>query len=294
MVKRGEEHDPDIGQHILKDRKVLDKVVQAVPPGRTIVEIGAGPGNLTKELTRRSKRVVAIEIDQDFEPELRRIQQRQENLQVVINNAVERTSPKKFRRLVRQHEDVWVAGNIPYHITEPLMMNLVRLPVKGATFLVGARFATRIQADKTDREFGKLTKLVNTFFKPQVLEYVDKKSFTPPPRTTSSILRLERRGEEEYQDNQSLFLWRELFDSAPKGTKVKNALRRGLIRYAKQHNDSKRREKRKPYPVLTKNEARQAMKETQIPDTILDKSVEQLTNEDFATLEDKIKQLTSR
>lgn len=325
-----EKFDTFHGQHILKDQQILDEIVREVPPHRTVVEIGAGPGNLTERLANKSRRIIAIEKDNRFEPQLKRIQSRRENLEVVINDALRRTEPREFQKLIERDEPTWVAGNIPFHITEPLVRRLPDLPIEGAVFLVGAKFAFEVKAEPESPDFGTLTQFVNTFFRSRVSRFIDKESFSPQPRTSGAVLTLERREEIDFRQNKPRFLWREMFKSAPHSTLVKNALRKGLIKFAESDQDERgktmanRHQRRevnqrlnnlvrrgrwkelveegdrigttpgiqRKRPFLTKNEARAQIASCNIPDRILNKTVEQLTNRDVVILNRAIELLS--
>ena len=68
MTQRGLK--PEIGQHLLTDQEAMSWVVEAIPQGYVVLEIGAGPGLLTKHLTQKAEHVVAVEIDPAFQVEL--------------------------------------------------------------------------------------------------------------------------------------------------------------------------------------------------------------------------------
>lgn len=329
-MRREFDFDTFHGQHILDDQRILDEIVREVPPHRTVVEVGAGPGNLTERLARKSRRVIAIERDERFEPQLRGVQGRRGNLEVVINDALRRTEPREFEKLIERDEPTWVAGNIPFHITEPLIRRLPDLPIEGATFLVGARFASEVQAEPGSPDFGTLTQFVNTFFRPRVSRFVGKESFSPQPRTSGAVLTLERREEIDFRQDKPRFLWREMFGSAPHGTLVKNALRKGLIKFAESDqsergkteahrhqrrevnqrlNDIVNRGKwedlvaegnrtgvtpdiQRERSFLTRNEARAQIASCDLPDRILNKTVEQLTNRDVVILNRAVEHLS--
>lgn len=284
------ELNKNIGQHLLVDQEVMDRVVEEIPRNLNVMEIGAGPGLLTRHLVERSKRVVAVEIDKSFEKDLSHLVERYDNLEIVYCNALDLLTVRRFRKFMSgQKSENWVAGNIPYHIIEPLMMSINRLPIRGATFLVGARFANEISAGTDSTNFGKLTLLVNTFFHVEVKSYVDKRSFDPPPRTTSAIVVLYAKSNEEILSNQNVYLVSELFLSSHRGTKLKNVLREAIIRY-KQYMVIGKIESSNKF-VITKNEARGILDTLDLPNTIWEKSVEQLNNEDFRTLAIKIQTL---
>jgi 16S rRNA (adenine1518-N6/adenine1519-N6)-dimethyltransferase len=253
---------------------VIDQLIDFIPKNKTLVEIGAGPGNFTRHLLPIAKRVIAIEIDEKFKPELNKLALQYQNLEVIFDNAVNILKKSNFVNLVKvDKNNVWLVGNLPYHIVEPLFMQIFKIDIGGCVFLIGGRLADRIHLKKENSRFGKLTILINTFYHFDFKGYIYKNNFYPPPKTTSAIIVLEPRKRSEFIQNKSKFIWKYLFTSSPHGPLIKNAIRKGLIKY-----NNKRGEK------LTKNQARKIIKNLKIPKTISDKSLEQLNNEELNKL----------
>jgi 16S rRNA (adenine1518-N6/adenine1519-N6)-dimethyltransferase len=282
--------DKSIGQHLLIDQEAMSNVIESIPRNLNVMEIGAGSGLLTKHLVKRSRRVVAVEIDKGFEEDLKGLARRHKNLKVVYGNALDLLSPKLFKKLMPGHKNEnWIAGNIPYHITEPLMMKLIHLPIQGATFLIGIRFANKIIASFNSPDFGKLTLLVNTFFLPEIRDYVNRKNFDPPPRTTSAVVVLTTKSDQEILSSQDNYLLSNLFLSSGRGIKLKNVLREAIIRYVQYTITGTTEISNKP--IVTKNDARKKIEDLGFSDLTLNKSIEQLSNPEFKQLVQKIHQL---
>jgi len=253
----------NIGQHFLINDQILELIASQIPHGVQIIEIGAGMGQLTNKLVSYpNNKVIALEIDPRFETYLSQIQQTHSNLEVIIDNAL------KFNY---NHFDYpWLIGNIPYHITEPLLHKFIKVKVQGIVLLVGDSFAQEATAIETNSpEIGKLSILVHTFYKPEIVAKVDKKYFDPPPRTQSAILKLIPRLGIDYQDKK-LFLLRHLFLTAHYGALLKNALMAGLIRFEN--------------GKFTKNEARQVVSKLNVSERTLNKQFEQLNNKEYLIL----------
>lgn len=308
---------PEIGQHLLIDEEVIRSMLATVPEFNTVIEIGAGIGQLTERIARAGKRVIAIEIDRQFEPPLQRLKEEYPNLTVIFKNVLLADLLTLVRSLGKE---VWLVGNLPYHITEPLFMRVSNLPIDGATFIVGARFAEEIQAkDENSSSFGKLTLLAGAFFNNNIVARISKKSFYPQPRVESSILMLTSKNERELLEDKTMFLFRQLFVSAPRNPLVKNALKEALIMYEKlsyggtrgkrrkrERNKYTRRktnqlireivssrefvkegdiqDRRDTSRVLTQGEARALIESLNIPSAILGKPVEQMSNSGFRIL----------
>ena len=255
--------DTNIGQHFLINDQILELIASQIPHGGQVIEIGAGMGQLTNKLVSHpDNKVIALEIDTRFETYLSQIQQTHSNLEIIIGNAL------KFN--YNNFDHPWLIGNIPYHITEPLLHKFIKAKVQGIVLLVGDSFAQEATAIETNSsKIGKLSILVHTFYKPEIIAMVNKKYFNPPPRTQSAILKLTPRLAADYQ-NKKLFLLRHLFLTAHFGTLLKNSLMAGLIKF---ENNK-----------LTKNEARKIISKFNVSDRILNKQFEQLNNEEYFSL----------
>ena len=183
--KLPEKADTFHGQHFLIDEKVAQDLIDQIPPGSTIIEIGAGRGQLTEKLAANAKRVVAIETDKKLLPDLRKAV-KNKRVRVVNANALEVDFDHEGKRTV-------VTGAIPYHITEPLMHKLANSEnVSEAVFIVGGRFADSIVNPQSTRR-GPLAEAVSKVFNVRALRWIKKESFEPKPRTVSALIVMERK-----------------------------------------------------------------------------------------------------
>lgn len=181
-----QEPDTFHGQHFLVDREVIDDFIRNVPSGEKVFEIGAGDGRLTRLLADKSKHVVAVETDGRMLPKLRELATRNGRIKVVNTNAIDINLSREGKRIV-------VVGAIPFHITEPLMQKLARSKnVDEVVLIVGGRFADSITSETSERR-GPLANLVLSFFNVVLLRWIKKESFDPPPRTTSALIKMQRK-----------------------------------------------------------------------------------------------------
>jgi 18S rRNA (adenine1779-N6/adenine1780-N6)-dimethyltransferase len=112
--------DKSYGQHILKNPKVVEQIVEkaGIKPTDVLLEIGPGTGNLTVQLLERGKKIIAMEIDPRMIAEVTKRVQRQGHaykFQVIQGDAIK--SPMPFF-------DICVA-NTPYQISSPLVFKLI-------------------------------------------------------------------------------------------------------------------------------------------------------------------------
>lgn len=262
-----------LGQHFLIDRYPLELLASAVDPAGLVIEVGAGPGQLTEKLAQRAKQVVSFEIDKRFGSLLSKLQRKYKNLSVSYSNALEADWQKiiKEKALGRPQ----IIASIPYQITEPLLKKMATLAIKEAVLVVGERLGRAAQASDEDKDFSQRTLLVNTFFNYEILAEIGKSSFDPKPRTDSVIVRLTPKNQEEYSTNARLYLFRRLFLTARHSPKVRNCLKEGLIEYSK--------------TPLTKKEALRIIdQEMKIPKEIAERPLEQLNNDQLRILSSSI------
>jgi 16S rRNA (adenine1518-N6/adenine1519-N6)-dimethyltransferase len=243
----------NIGQHFLIDQAIVKKMASFAESGDVIFEIGPGKGALTRELIKKGAIIKAIEIDGSFEQYLSRIDG---SIELKWGSAIRLEWPT-FDKII---------SSIPYNIIEPLMEILIRKNFKEAILLVGDKFAKEALASASDNYFGKLTLISQSFFEIKYISEVSKASFFPRPRVKSAIIRLCPY----IPKDKRLLFFRELFLQRKK--KIKNSLRESLVSvYGK-----------------TKNEARKAMCSMDFKKELLDRNIENISNDDFRYIYKKI------
>jgi 16S rRNA (adenine1518-N6/adenine1519-N6)-dimethyltransferase len=195
------------GQHFLEPAWV-DKVIRAIAPkpDEAFIEIGPGPGALTRPLAARVKTLVAYEIDRDLATDLRA--SAIDNLTVVqadfltIENLEPRTQnpgPGTRNPEPRTPNPVRVAGNLPYTVASPIMFKLAELfaagaPIVDATVMLQREVGDRLTASPGTREYGVLSILMQHVADIELLLKLPAGAFRPPPKILSSLVRLRFHG----------------------------------------------------------------------------------------------------
>ena len=181
------------GQHFLEPVWV-DKVIKAIDPqpDQVFVEIGPGPGALTRPLAARAKSVTAVEIDRDLAAALS--EEAIPNLTVVGGDFLTREI-SDFRL---QTSDLRVAGNLPYNVASPIMFRLVELhaagvPLLDATLMLQREVADRLVAGPGSKEYGVLSILIQHAADVDTVLKLPAGAFRPPPKVLSSLVRLRFR-----------------------------------------------------------------------------------------------------
>ena len=181
------------GQHFLVDRAALAAIVEAAElgPADDVLEVGPGPGVLTRELAARARSVTSVEIDRGMVAVLAESLADLPNARVVAADALAvdlfAVGPRPPTRIV---------ANLPYQITSPLLMRFLgdarRPPL--VVVLVQAEVARRMAATATDGgERGFLSIFVQSFADARVVRRVPPTAFRPPPRVESAIVALRTR-----------------------------------------------------------------------------------------------------
>jgi 16S rRNA (adenine1518-N6/adenine1519-N6)-dimethyltransferase len=177
-------------QHFLRDRRILQRIVDALgpDPASTVVEIGPGRGALTDLLVERSGRVVAIEIDRDLAELLRERYADRPNVQVIEGDAL------ALAWGTAAGGPYLLAGNLPYNLTTPLLFKSLEAPApRRAVFLVQLEVAQRLMASEGGKEYGALTVNLRVALNIEMIARVPAGAFHPRPAVDSAIIRLSPR-----------------------------------------------------------------------------------------------------
>ena len=185
-----------LGQHFLIDERVYDRIVAEVgaAPDDWIVEIGAGLGTLTRRLCAAvpAGRVVALERDPGLHAVLGAELGAPLPLELWLGDAVRFDFDEAARRAPR---GLLVAGNLPYQISSPILARLEasRRVVTRAVLMLQREVAERLVAAPGSDGYGALSVMLAQHFDVTLVRRVGPRSFLPPPRVDSAVVRLETR-----------------------------------------------------------------------------------------------------
>ena len=176
-----------LGQHLLKDKNLLEKMVRTagIGPDETVVEIGPGQGDLTRFIAAKALLVYAIEIDKRFEDALALLGRELPNVRVVFSDIL------KVRLAdLAEGRRVTVMGNIPYYLTGEILFKLLdeKACVKGAYLTMQKEVAQRIVSPTHSRSYGALSVIFRLHAAVRIRFLIKPGLFIPPPKVESAFI----------------------------------------------------------------------------------------------------------
>jgi 16S rRNA (adenine1518-N6/adenine1519-N6)-dimethyltransferase len=187
LMRHGLAADKGFGQHFLIDRSALAAVVAAaaLEPHDEVWEVGPGLGTLTRELARRARRVVAVELDERLLPVLAETLAPWPHVEVVHADALRVD-------LDAVGEGASFVANLPYHVgTAVLIRVLASGRFRRAVVLVQREVGERLVAKAGDAAFGSLSLWVAHHGRARLVRMVPPGAFLPPPKVTSAVVRID-------------------------------------------------------------------------------------------------------
>ena len=196
LEKAGFVFKKSLGQNFLIDGTVAPKMAEFAGGKDTgVIEIGPGAGVLTRELSIRAKRVIAIELDEKLKPVLNKTLEGLDNVKVIFSDVLKTDLHAIISENFSDCGSVTVCANLPYYITSPIIMNLLKskLPIESITVMVQKEAADRICAEVGSRNAGAVTAAINYYALAKPLFFVPKSSFLPEPKVNSEVINLKTR-----------------------------------------------------------------------------------------------------
>lgn len=182
------------GQNFLVASHVVESIAAACVPDAEIgkahvVELGAGTGALTRALSQRAARVIAVERDRDLVPVLNEAlggEIAAGKVTIVEGDA----QAVVAKELAGDAHPLVLCGNLPYQITGRLLERAVAQAddLDRAVFMVQLEVAERLAAEPGSKIYGALTVFTRAAFRTRKLFNVSPGSFHPPPDVTSAII----------------------------------------------------------------------------------------------------------
>jgi len=181
------------GQHFLTDPSVIEQLVRTIDPERPgrLIEIGPGPGALTRPLLARRGELTVIEIDRDLaarwrgwagltviEADVLRV-----DFAALARAATESAAPRPCLRLV---------GNLPYNVSTPILFHLLEVApwVIDQCFMLQREVVERMVAEPGSKAYGRLSVMLQWRYAMALAFEVPPQAFDPPPQVDSAVVQM--------------------------------------------------------------------------------------------------------
>src|SRR5947209_11361789 len=193
---------PKLGQHFLASEDLALRIVDALgdTSQSTVLEIGPGQGMLTSLLAKRTRRLIAVELDRVLAAQLRLKFGMARNVEVIEADVLAIDFDSLFGPkpglgrpgIEIKPEPVKVVGNLPYYITSDILLRLFEFSkyFESIVIMVQREVADRIAAKPGGREYGMLSATAQLYGRVEKLFSLPPGAFSPPPKVFSAVLRL--------------------------------------------------------------------------------------------------------
>jgi|TARA_R110000822_G_scaffold226254_14_gene359038 16S rRNA (adenine1518-N6/adenine1519-N6)-dimethyltransferase len=178
------------GQNFLVDNNIIEKIVSAIAPtpNQNLIEIGPGQGAITGPVLEKCPRLNVIELDRDLIPLLQKKFHQYPELHIHQGDALK----TDFSQFYREGKPLRIIGNLPYNISTPLMFHLLSFSgqIRDMYFMLQKEVVTRLAAVPGDKNYGRLSIMVQYYCQVEPLFQVPPTAFRPAPKVESAIVRL--------------------------------------------------------------------------------------------------------
>jgi 16S rRNA (adenine1518-N6/adenine1519-N6)-dimethyltransferase len=177
-----------LGQHFLLDLNLTRKIARlaGVREGETVIEVGPGPGGLTRALLEAGANVVTVEKDARFLPMLEALATRAAGRLTII--------PGDALTLADGVLPTGAAlvANLPYNVATPLLVSWLVGPLRpcSMTLMFQKEVAERIVARPGSKDYGRLSVLAQALAEPRIVMELPARAFTPPPKVASAVVHM--------------------------------------------------------------------------------------------------------
>lgn len=177
------------GQHFLLDLNVTRKIVRYAGPfeGRNVIEVGPGPGGLTRALIESDAgKVILVEKDPRFIPLLSELDDGPGRLTIHEADAL------KVKEAELSEGPTHLVSNLPYNVGTPLLIKWLTGPwlPHALTLMFQKEVAERVVAQPDDDAYGRLAVISQAVCEARIVMHLPAAAFTPPPKVASAVVHL--------------------------------------------------------------------------------------------------------
>ncbi|MBI3501554.1 MAG: 16S rRNA (adenine(1518)-N(6)/adenine(1519)-N(6))-dimethyltransferase RsmA [Bacteroidetes bacterium] len=196
-----------LGQHFLRDENIARKIVSSLSKKnyKTIVEVGAGTGVLTKYLLQeKDLELFVVEIDKESISFLKK------NHPILKDRMIEKDFlefSSEWLPSAINHQPFSIIGNFPYNISSQILFKVLecRNQIPEVVGMFQKEVAQRIASPPGNKTYGILSVLMQAFYKIEYLFTVNENVFIPPPKVKSAVICLTRNETEKLNCDEKLF-----------------------------------------------------------------------------------------
>lgn len=183
-----------LGQHFLTDPNILNKIIRLakVEKEDVVLEVGPGLGEMTFALSRKAKKVIAIEIDSKLVEQLRTKFKDVSNLEIIEGDILQYDFLGLFHR---EGRPLKVVANLPYQISTPLLFRFIeeRETFSSITLMLQKEVAQRLIAQPGSKEYGPLSIFIQRIAEVSIHFFIKPTAFFPPPKVDSALVEVKWR-----------------------------------------------------------------------------------------------------
>ncbi|KZL24407.1 16S rRNA (adenine(1518)-N(6)/adenine(1519)-N(6))-dimethyltransferase RsmA [Pseudovibrio sp. Ad37] len=196
IAEHGLDARKSLGQNFLLDLNLTSRIARSAGDlsNCTVVEVGPGPGGLTRALLAAgANKVVAIEKDTRCLPVLSQISEHYNGkLEVIEGDAL------KYNPADLADGPIKIIANLPYNVGTQLLLGWLTTDEwppfwDSLTLMFQKEVGQRIVAETGNKAYGRLGVLANWRCHTDILFDLNPKAFTPPPKVTSAVVQLHPR-----------------------------------------------------------------------------------------------------
>lgn len=190
------------GQHFLVSQAVLEVIVAAAElrPDDWVIEVGPGPGNLTRLLAAAAERVVAVEVDPRLVEMLREDLKDYVNIVSILADA-RRLTPSEMLQAAGDptgRHAYKVVANLPYYLTSPILRHFLEAEARPALMVVTVQWEVAQRLVARPPRMHLLSVAIQFYGVPEIVRKVPAGAFYPRPKVDSAVVRIRMRPQEAW------------------------------------------------------------------------------------------------
>lgn len=178
------------GQNFISDKNLLSAICSDSDVDKTaeVLEIGAGAGTLTEEISKLAKKVVSFEIDSDLQQHLSSLNLH--NTKFIFDDVMNYETSEIEKMFDGGYK---IIANLPYYITTPIIFKFLNEAenLESLTIMVQKEVAERIVAGVGGKDYGVLSIMIKFFGEAKITRIVSRKMFYPQPNVDSAVVKIE-------------------------------------------------------------------------------------------------------